>query len=466
MMASVRFPSKLLLILVVLLIQGCGATSSPAELPVIPTGTKSKAPTAAPSRVPPPSAINTPTPNFAATLHVVATAQVDAILSTVQPVVLKQYPSSDGKWRVDVIRYDCTNFPGMVDAVAYEQLKLINIAEGTEKIIEDELQNCGGIGSYGFKGLYWSPSSRYFYYTDWREGYPEGCGTYLVPFIYRLDVSSQASVPVGGGHLSPDGTKLAMWDGDDIVIWDLDRGEIGRVRSLVPDFFAGEIAWSPDSQSLVYLQAEFDCAPHYGETYVVRLDFDKNSQTLLIKYPPPGLGGVDWFTPGQITLRDGDGNYWTYDFSTRDTTFLGRTPFTPTPVPPGVFALVFYPPLVVNYDPSEWKDESRYADNKSMTNFLQSRRLSTCTIGVQGPTDFNGPQPQFIPALLGDIRYSMIFWGETTPSVISAWYIEDQSLTDYNYAAGLPIFAVQASVSEWDACKALAEKVLSTLRVP
>jgi hypothetical protein len=120
----------------------------------------------------------------------------------------------------------------------------------------------------------------------------------------------------------------------------------------------------------------------------------------------------------------------------------------------------------VNYDPSEWKDESRYTDNKFMENFLQSRRLSTCILGVQGPTDFNGPQPKFVPALLGDIRYSVIFWGETTPSVISAWYIEDQSLADYNYAVGLPIFAVQASVSEWDACKALAEKVLSTLRVP
>ncbi|MEP0805120.1 MAG: hypothetical protein HRF47_06505 [Chloroflexota bacterium] len=466
MTSNARLQSKFLLILIFLLIQSCVGSPSPVVMPVAQTALKSATPTGAPLRISPATATDTPTPDFAATLHVIDTAHVGAILSTVQPVILAQYPSPNGRWRVDVIRYECTNFPGTVDAMAYEQLKLVNVADGTKKIIEDELQNCGGIGTYGFNGLYWSPSSRYFYYTNWREGYPETCGNYLVHFIYRLDAFSQESFPLGGGHLSPDGTKLAMWDGDDIVIWDLDRGEIGRVRSLVPGFLAGEIAWAPDSQSLVYLQTQFDCAPDYGVSYLILMDLGKMSQTLLVKYPPPGFGGVDWHSGGQVTLWDGNGNYWAYDLSTKGKLFLGRTPFTPTPVPPGVFALVFYPPLIVNYDSSEWKDESRYTDNKFMENFLQSRRLSTCILGVQGPTDFNGPQPKFVPALLGDIRYSVIFWGETTPSVISAWYIEDQSLADYNYAAGLPIFAVQSSVSEWDACKALAEKVLSTLRVP
>ncbi|GAB4463510.1 MAG: hypothetical protein Kow0070_24110 [Anaerolineales bacterium] len=453
---------KLLLILIVLLIPGCGKSPSPAELPAIPTETKPKAFTAIPSL----SATDTPTPDYAAALNVIETAQVDAILSTVQPVLLEQHPSLDGKWRVDVIRYECHNFPGMVDAIAYEQLALVNLADGSTKIIENQLLNCGGIGTYGLGGLYWSPSSRYFYYTDSREGYPETCSNYIVRPIYRLDTVTQEHLPLGGGHPSPDGTKLAMWDGDHIVIWDLDRGEIGRVRSLASDLFAGEIAWSPDSQSLVYLQTEFNCALDYGVTYVVRLDLNKMSQTLLVKYPPPGFGGVDWRSPEQITLWDGDGNYWTYDFSTRATTFLGRTPFTPTPVPPGVFALVFYPPLVVNYDPSEWKDESHYADNKFMTNFMQARRLNTCTIGVQGPTDFNGPQSEFVLVRLGDTRYSVIFWGEDPQSIVSAWYIEDQTLSNYDYLPGLPILTVQAAVSEWDACKALAEKVLSTLHVP
>jgi hypothetical protein len=466
MPSKIQLKSVLPLMLAILLLQNCGGMSTPSALPVMQTPANSPTLNVPLSRTPSLPATETSAPDFDATLQVIGTAQVDAILSTVQPFVLAQYPSSDEKWRVDVIRYECSTFSGMVDAIAYEQLALVNLTDGSVKIIEDELQNCGGIGAYGFEGLYWSPNIRYFYYTPWRVGYPETCGNYLVRPIYRLDTVTQERFPLGGGHLAPDGTKLAMWQGDDIVIWDLDRGEIGRVRSLAPDFFAGEIAWSPDSQSLLYLQTEFDCAADYGTTYVVRLDFATLSQTLLIKYPPPGFGGVNWNVPGQITLQDGEGNYWIYDFSTKETTFLGQSLFTPTPVPPGVFALVFYPPLIMKYDPSEWKDESRYTDKKNMMNFLQSRRLSTCVIGVQGPTDFNDPQIKFVPVQLGDIRYSFVFWGETSKSILSAWYIEDQSLSEYDYLRGLPILGIQANVSEWDACKNLAEKVLSTLRVP
>lgn len=464
MASNTRPKDKFLLILIVLLIQSCDINPSPVVLPVTQTVDNSTTPARTPSRIPQPTAINTPTPNFEATLQVIATAQVDAILSTVQPVVLEQYPSSDGKWRVDVIRYDCTNFPGVVDAMAYEQLKLINIAEGTEKIIEDELQNCGGIGAYGFKGLYWSPSSRYFYYTDWREGYPETCGTYLVPFIYRLDVFSQESFPLGGGHLSPDGTKLAMWDGDDIVIWDLDRGEIGRVRSLAPDFFAGEIAWAPDSQSLVYLQTELDCAPGYGISYLILMDLGKMSQTLLVKYPPPGFGGVAWNSPGQITLWDGDGNYWTYDLSTKEKLFLGRTPFTPTPVPLGVFALKFYPPLIMSYDPALWRDESRYTDYMFMFNYLQASNLKTCQIGVVGPSG-NFPADAKL-VRLGNVGYWYALSEISTPGMTGALYIENQSLSNFDYTDGLPVLMISASKPEWDRCKVLGEVVLSTLRVP
>lgn len=458
MASDIRPKGKLLLILIVLLIQGCGVSPSPAELPVIQTATKPMTFTMTPSRTPSLS----PTPDF------IATNSVKALVTTVQPRVLDTYLSPDEIWAVEIIRYNCVRYAyeDYRGILAYEQVQLRNLSDGTVKIVDDQLQACDGIGTYGFDGLYWSPSGRFFYYTDSREGYPGGCGNYIMPAIYRLDTVTQTSIMVGGAHISPDETKLAMWDGDDIVIWDLDRGEIGRVRSLVPGFLAGEIAWAPDSQSLVYLQTEFDCAPDYGVSYLILMDLGKMSQTLLVKYPPPGFGGVNWHSVGQVTLWDGDGNYWTYDLSTKEKLFLGRTPFTPTPVPLGIFALKFYPPLIVNYDPSEWKDESRYTDFKFMENFLQSRRLSTCIIGVQGPTGFYGPQPEFVPALLGDIRYSVIFWGETTPSVISAWYIEDQSLVDYDYVAGLPILAVQASVSEWDACKAQAEKVLSTLHVP
>jgi hypothetical protein len=165
------------------------------------------------------------------------------------------------------------------------------------------------------KGLYWSPNNRYFYYTDWREGNPEGCGNYIVPMIYRFDTLIQADIMVGGGHLSPDKTKLAMWQGqeNEIVIWDLDQGEVGRVQSLQPLRFNGEISWSPDSQSIVYLQTEWDCAPDYGKTFLARLNLEDMSQELLFEHETPGFGSVSWDTMNQLILWDGNNNKWTYN---------------------------------------------------------------------------------------------------------------------------------------------------------
>lgn len=464
MASNTRPKGKFLPILIVLLIQSCGGSPSPVLSPVTQTAENPAKPARTPSRIPLPTVTDTPAPDFVITLHVIETAQVGVILSTVQSVILAQYPSPDGGWLVEVIRHECSSLPNFVDSIAYEQLKLINSTDRTAKVIEDQLQNCGGIGAYGLRGLYWSPNSRYFYYTDLREGYPETCGNYAIPAIYRLDTATQESILLGGGHLSPDGTKLAMWKDNEIMIWDLDEGEIGRVRSLAPEFFPGEIAWAPDSQSLVYLQTEFDCARDYGMTYVVHLDPDRMSQTLLIKYPPPGFGGVEWHSPGEVTLRDGDGNYFKYDFVTKEKIFMGKSPFTPTPVPPGIFALKFYPPLIMSYDSSVWIDESRYTDYKFMVNYLQASNLKTCQIGMVGPSG-NFPADAK-PVWVGTVEYFYSPFEDSPPGLTGALYIENQSISNFDYTYGLPVLMITASKSEWDRCKTLGEAVLSTLRVP
>jgi hypothetical protein len=261
---------------------------------------------------------------------------------------------------------------------------------------------------------------------------------------------------LGGGHLSPDGTKLSMRQGDEIVIWDLNRGEIGRVQSLVPEFFPGEIAWAPDSLSLVYLQTEFDCARDYGISYVIHVDIGRMSQTLLIKYPPPGFGEVDWQSPGQITLRDGDGKYWIYDLATKEKVLLGGTLFTPSPVPIGIFALKFYPPLIMNYDTSLWKSVT--------IGSLQALVLNECQLVEIGPSG-NFP-PDTEPVRLGDVEYLFSFSEISTPGMTSGLYIENQSVDGYDYDLGLPVLMILASQSEWDQCRTLGEAVLSTLRVP
>jgi hypothetical protein len=298
--------------------QGCMANFSATPLPTLAVATATV--TLPSTHTPAPTMAITSTPDEVETLHAIETASIQTLVSTVQPEMLAEYPSPDGKWRVEVIRYDCIHYqhPGYVERIAYEQLNLMNLRDGTEKTIDDQLQNCDGIGGGGLKGLNWSPSNRYFYYTDWREGNPESCGNYSVPMIYRFDTLTEEDSTVGGGHLSPDQTKLAMWQQNEIVIWDLDQGEIARVQSLERVRFNGEISWSPDGQSLVYLQTEWDCAPDYGRTYLTHLNLADMSQELLFEQEAPGFGSVSWDKMKQLTLRDGLNNEWTYNMVSKE----------------------------------------------------------------------------------------------------------------------------------------------------
>ncbi|GJQ53096.1 MAG: hypothetical protein HKUEN02_19430 [Anaerolineaceae bacterium] len=150
-------------------------------------------------------------------------------------------------------------------------------------------------------------------------------------------------------------------------------------------------------------------------------------------------------------------------------TFTLAPKTTLTIVPSGIFALLIYPPLVMNYDVSVWKDESHYAETSSspvysVLNYLQSLSLETCQIGIQGPTGDFPFTPEAMQ--LGVVKYEVITFTDAPPGLNTAYYIENNSLIGFNYEAGASVLVVQASLSEWSECKALAEKVLSTLRIP
>jgi len=258
-------------------------------------------------RLNPSPATFAPTPNYDQT----ATAVVQAVVSTVQPKVHASLSSPDKKWRAEVIIYDCVQV-AEDGPNAYEQLKLIRASDGTETVIDAQLQYCGGLGAYGLEGLYWSPNGRYFYYTDAREGSPDGLCWYWERPLYRMDVLTQKTEFIGEGPLSPDQTKIAAWDDGDLVIWGLDEGELARLPAVVADAKRGPISWSPDSGSLVYLQTTSDCFP-FGESYVVRFDVSEHRQSSLLESKPISFVHVSWETPDRISLSDEQGNQWSYD---------------------------------------------------------------------------------------------------------------------------------------------------------
>lgn len=180
-------------------VTGQPATTTPATLP--PTEPAMTAPVATPAaNVPSPTAAPTattrpprprrtatprptidpstptPEPDYAATLTAGST-----------PRVLATYESPDGALRAEVLIYDCAQLTPE-QAYAYDVLQIVEVAGGEVHVIDDQLQNCGGLGGFGLGGLFWSPSSHYFYYTDAREGVADGCGFGYNP-ISRADTT-------------------------------------------------------------------------------------------------------------------------------------------------------------------------------------------------------------------------------------------------------------------------------------
>lgn len=270
---------------------------------------------------PPMTATSRPTATFTPTkVPETATPTLDIAATVIvisPPRIHSSFPSSDGQWRAEVVIHDCVKLQGIIDANAVEKLKLTRVDNETEIIVESTLLNCGGVGAGGLGGLLWSPNDRYFYYTDAREGFPDGaCGYWARP-TKRVNVESQKVEVVGGGHISADKTKLAFWQDNEIVIWSLDDGEIARVPAIPPEVLHNKIAWSPDSQSLVYLQTEFDCGPG-GMSYVTWLDLPGMTQNFLFESKEPSFTWLTWDAPYRISLVDDKGTRWRYNLVSKD----------------------------------------------------------------------------------------------------------------------------------------------------
>jgi hypothetical protein len=285
------------------------------------TATPTIALTATPTRDP---GTRTPSPDaeatrFSATLDAIAVA----IVTVQSPRVYDSYTSPDGQWQAEVVIYDCIKVdPASADENAYEQLRLGHLSSGEEKVIDTQLQYCGGLGAAGLEGLFWSPNSRYFYYTDGREGVPDGCGGYWQRPILRYEMDTSGIEELGGGTLSPDGTKLATWQGKELVIRDVNEGEeLGRFAyefvNLELESGPGAIVWSPNSQALVYILAQSYC-PLSGRSAVVLVDLPAMEQTIVLESESPTFGGATWDEVENLTLLDEAGNEWIYTFSTRE----------------------------------------------------------------------------------------------------------------------------------------------------
>jgi hypothetical protein len=258
----------------------------------------------------PPAPATTPrataVPAEEATPDIVATLTAGS-----EPRLLPPLAAPDGSVSAEVHIYDCLAV-NEIDVYAFEELRLV--AAGSEPtVVAEQLLYCGGLGAAGLQALFWSPDGRSLYYTAARDGQPDGCGYWERP-ITRYNLDTGEVEHLGGGPLSPDGARLATWLDRNVVIWDLNEGEIVRAPAITPDFDLGQIAWSPDSQAVAYLQSATYC-PLSGGSSVVRLNAGTGGSELLFETATSTFGSLAWDEEGQLTLFDDAGEEWRYDFA-------------------------------------------------------------------------------------------------------------------------------------------------------
>jgi len=217
---------------------------------------------------------------FCATVSVSAQEQGDviaAVMAAAEPEVIQSIESPDGLSYAEVTVYSCVDI-GEQEA-SYERLDLVDKASGETKLVAEQVIYCGGLGAYGLWVQRWTQNNAYLYYTDAREGQPDGLATAWVPPLYRVQPETMQVQPLGQAYWSPDGQQLAALSQAQITVIASDSPETVSF-DLLPDLYFTNLLWLPDGSGLIYIQAD---APFAATRSVVTyLDLEAGEQTRLL----------------------------------------------------------------------------------------------------------------------------------------------------------------------------------------
>jgi hypothetical protein len=276
----------------------------------LPSQTPSHTPSKAFTPRPSPTSTQTtmPTSNWQATY----VAMKGAVMTATPAVLSEIHISPDGMWQVELIQFGCVNI-GADEGVknSYEQLRLVNIKDGTEMLITDQLQYCGGLGAAGLGFVYWSPNSRYLYYTESAYGVPDGGGMAWYRSLFRYDVINGATIDLRWGPLSPDGVTMAFPDQKELVLFlsNLDTGEIARIPAylltpsqLWPGIY--DITWSADGKSIVYIEAE-NSEGGRGKSWIIQLNVASLDRKVIYEAEDIQLCCLIWINSSRIQFYIG-----------------------------------------------------------------------------------------------------------------------------------------------------------------
>jgi hypothetical protein len=226
------------------------------------------------------------------------------------------YPSPDGAWRVDVLDYPCRSMaePPFSERQRVEQLILVDATTEAQQVIGSQLLTCdGGVGAFGFDGYAWSPDSHLFYYTDAREGVPDGGGGVCWDrYLWVLRVEDGATERLADVWARPnDGDRLAWVDGGDIVVQTWNGDQLARMSIRDTGTEICEITWSPEGAVLVALLVPDLFSP--GTVTTLCIDVASVTLTPLLQLEDAAAPSVSWDAsqgPVVTAYQDGERRTW------------------------------------------------------------------------------------------------------------------------------------------------------------
>jgi hypothetical protein len=204
---------------------------------------------------------------------------IAAVVAAAEPEIIQSIDAPDGSQRAEVIVYPCVDIGEQI--ASYERLDLINNATAEKHLVADQVINCGGLGAYGLWVLRWSDGSAFLYYTDAREGTPDGVSVGWLPPVWRVRLADLQTERLGQALFSPDGAWLVTWDREHIRLVPTNSNKPIVLDLLSADLTIVEVIWLPDNSGLLYIQADTLLAP-ISRSVVTHIDATTLTQTLLL----------------------------------------------------------------------------------------------------------------------------------------------------------------------------------------
>ncbi len=296
------------LVLLLLILTSCGGAAAQGASPTA-TLPSSGGPTLTPATRPPKPmrtaspTITPPVPTQSATATPAPTATPPALATIVaaeEPKAIQSERSPDDRWRVDVVSYPCVETLES-SAQRAEQLKLVDIEQDTEVVIQTQMLVCeDALGAFGLGGLFWSPDSRSFYYTDAREGVPDGGSACWDRPLWVLHAGDATTERLARIWARADDGWIARWQDGDLILQDTNGEDVRRTPLHFPQAEVCRILWSSDDSAVVYLQAMQPFEP--GKVALIRVDRADAVSTVLFELEGAAFVTADWTTSGQIRL--------------------------------------------------------------------------------------------------------------------------------------------------------------------